>query len=402
MLRVACGVDVHRDGFVATILTNKGCETKKFEKNLKGIEVFKAWLRMKKCKAVVMESTGVYWIPLYAGLEGEFDVRLANAQRTRKVPGRKTDQSDSEWLAYLLRGGLIEACYVPDRKVRVLRELTRLRTKMVQNRTDYKNRVHKVLQRCNIRLGSKIRTVFGKAGLEVLKGLMGGKSLDEIVSQSRSRVLRERKDELEMVVRGGLDEEDIFVLKRCLRMIEHLDEEIREVDGRIAMLLGGWKDDAKRISGVPGVAQVSAPAILAEIGDAKRFENGKKIASWAGLCPSVYQTAEKNLTGRVKMGSKHLRRMMVQVAHAATRARGSRLRRFYLRVAARRGKKKAIVALARKILVIIHHLLVNGEDYVEEGFMKVPRLRFKALARVPLEEMVEVLREAGYVVWAPG
>jgi transposase len=402
MLRKACGVDVHQDGFVATILSSMGCETRNYVKDLKGIEAFKAWLKSNKCRAVVMESTGVYWIPLYAGLEGEFDVKLANAQRTRKVPGRKTDQSDSEWLAYLLRSGLIEACYVPERKIRVLRELTRLRTKMVQNRTDYKNRVHKVLQRCNIRLGSKLHSVFGKAGMEVLEGLMAGKSLEGILNESRSRVLKERRGELEEVVRSGLDEEDIFIMKRCLRMIERLDEIIGEVDARIAMLMGGWKEDVRRISRVPGVAKVSAPAILAEIGDAKRFENGKKISSWAGLCPSVYQTADKNLTGQIKQGSKHLRRMMVQVAHAATRCRDSRLRLFYLRVAARRGKKKAIVALARKILCIIHHLLVNGEDYVEEGFAKRPKLRVKDLARVSLGEMVEVLRRAGFVVLAPG
>ena len=402
MLRKACGVDVHRDGFVATILTSKGYETRKFVKDLKGIEAFKAWLRENKCKAVVMESTGVYWIPLYAGLEGDFDVKLANAQKTKSLLGKKTDKVDSKRLASLLRGGLIEACYVPGRKVRLLRELTRLRTKMVQNRTDYKNRVHKVLQRCNIRLGSKLRNVFGKAGMEVLEGLMAGKSLDEIVSQSRSRVLRERRGELEEVVRSGLDEEDVFIMKCCVDMVKRLGEKIRDLDERVASLIGRSEEDVKRISKVPGVGQVSASAILAEIGDAKRFEDGKKISSWAGLCPSVYQTADKNLTGRVKQGSKHLRRMMIQVAHAAVRARDSRLRLFYLRVAARRGKKKAIVALARKILCIIHHLLIMGEDYVEEGFVKVPKLRFRQMAHVSLEEMADALRAAGYVVWAPG
>jgi transposase len=402
MLDVTCGVDVHRDSFVATILSSGGCRTRKFEKDVEGIEEFKTWLRDNRCSAVIMESTGVYWIPLYAGLEEEFNVKLANAKRTRKIDGRKTDQSDSEWLAYLLRADLIKACYVPDRKIRVLRELTRLRTKMVQNRTDYKNRVHKVLQRCNIRLGSRLRSVFGKSGMEVLEGLMAGKRLNEIVSQSRSRVLKERLSDLEGVVRNSLDEEDVFVLKRCLRMIERLDEELSEVDVRIASLMGSCKDDLRRITGVPGVAQVSASAILAEIGDAKRFENGKKIASWAGLCPSVYQTADKNLMGRVKQGSKNLRRMMVQVAHVAARSGDSRLRCFYLRVAARRGKKKAIVALARKILCIIHHLLVNGEDYVEKGFVKSPRLRVRALSHVSLEEMTEVLRASGYVVQSRG
>jgi transposase len=340
MIRRACGVDVHRDNFVATILTSRGCETRDFEKSLEDVEAFKAWLKTKKCRAVVMESTGVYWIPLYAALENEFDVKLANAGRTRKTAGRKTDQSDAEWLAYLLRAGLIEACYVPEREVRVLRELTRLRTKMVQNRTDYKNRVHKVLQRCNIRLGSKLHSVFGKSGME-------------------------------------------------------------ELDERIAMLVADREKDLKNISKVPGVAQVSASSILAEIGDAKRFANGKKIASWSGLCPSVYQTADKNLTGSLKQGSKNLRRMMIQVAHVASRASDSRLRLFFLRVAARRGKKKAYVALARKILCIIYHLLINGEEYVEEGFVKRFKVKLRALEGIPLEEMARTLIGAGYLVQAP-
>ena len=400
--RACCGVDVHRDSFMATILSRDGCEHKRFEKDVDGIEAFKGWLRERKCKAVVMESTGVYWVPLYAALEGEFAVRLANPQRTRKVPGRKTDQSDSEWLAYLLRGGLIEASYVPDRKVRVLRELTRLRVKLVQNRTDYKNRVHKVLQRCNIRLGSKLHDVFGKAGREVLDGLMAGKGLDEIVNQSSSRLLKEKQSELEKVVRAGLDEEDIFQLKSCLRLIERLDDELREVDARIAMLASDREKDVERIGKVPGIGQTSASAILAEIGDPKRFEGGKKIASWSGLCPSVYQTAEKNLTGRIKQGSKYLRRLMVQVAHSAARVRDSRFRLFYLRVAARRGKKKAIVALARKILCVIHHLLVKGEEYMEEGFVKGFRVRVRPLERLRLDEMAGVLRSVGYLVQAPG
>jgi len=401
MIQKACGVDVHADNFVATILTSKGCETRSFEKRLEDIEAFKAWLRAKKCRGVVMESTGVYWIPLYAALEDEFEVKLANAQRTKKVAGRKTDQSDSEWLAYLLRAGLIEASYVPERSIRVLRELTRLRTKMVQNRTDYKNRVHKVLQRCNIRLGSKLSNVFGRGGMEVLNGLMAGRSLDEIIHESHSRVLKEKQGELERVVRSGLDQEDVFQLQRCLRMIRSLDEELKELDARIGMLVAVREKDVRNISKVPGVAQVSAPSILAEIGDAKRFANGKKIASWAGLCPSVYQSAGKNLTGSLKQGSKNLRRIMIQVAHVASRATNSRLRLFFLQVAARRGRKKAYVALARKILCIIHHLLVTGEEYVEEGFTKKVKVGIKKLQALPLNEMARILADAGYLIQAP-
>jgi transposase len=185
-------------------------------------------------------------------------------------------------------------------------------------------------------------------------------------------------------------------------MMESLDEEIKRVDERIAMHMKAREVEARRISRVPGVAQVSASAILAEMGDPRRFTDGKKIASWAGLCPSVYQSGGRNMTGRIKQGSRGLRRLMVQVAHAAARTRDSRLRLFYLRLAARRGKKKAIVALARKILCIIHHILVMGEEYVEDGFVKYPSLRFREVEHMPLEVMAETLRCAGYSVHAPG
>jgi transposase len=237
--------------------------------------------------------------------------------------------------------------------------------------------------------------------MEVLNGLMAGRSLDEIIHESHSRVLKEKQGELEKVVRSGLDQEDVFQLQRCLQMIRSLDEELRELDARISMLIAVREKDVKNISKVPGVAQVSAPSILAEIGDAKRFAGGKKIASWAGLCPSVYQSAGKNLTGSLKQGSKNLRRIMIQVAHAASRATNSRLRLFFLQVAARRGRKKAYVALARKILCIIHHLLVTGEEYVEEGFTKRVKVGIKKLQGLPLNQMARILADAGYLIQAP-
>jgi transposase len=184
-------------------------------------------------------------------------------------------------------------------------------------------------------------------------------------------------------------------------MIRSLDAELKELDARIAMLIADREKDVKNISKVPGVAQVSASSILAEIGDAKRFANGKKIASWAGHCPSVYQSGGKNLTGNLKQGSKNLRRIMIQVAHSASRASNSKLSFFFLRVAVRRGKKKAYVALARKILCIIHHLLVTGEEYVETGFVKRVRVRMSALKPLPLDEMAKILLGAGYLVQPP-
>jgi len=403
MADMACGVDVHRDFLVATVVGDSLKETGRFTNDVDGINNLKVWIKRCGCNRVVMESSGIYWVSLYLALEDAgFDVSLANARLVKAIPGRKTDQSDSEWLAHLLRSGLIKASYVPEKRVRELRELTRLRVKMVNTRTAFRNRCHKVLNRVNIRLGSRLSDIFGKAGLEILEGLMEGKTIDEILEHTENKWLKKRKDEIREVVKGILSQSDIFILKQCVDVVKQLDLKILEVDSRIASLVN--KRDVKIVSTVPGMGSVSAAAITAEIGDAKRFENGKKIVSWAGLAPSVYQSAGKNFTGRItKQGSKWLRRIMVQAARAAVRTRDSKLRRYYLCLKARKGDKTAIVAVARKLLVIIHHLLVNGEEYVEESFRKKVRGgRFVQFRGVSLEEMVRVLRGAGFVVWGPG
>lgn len=227
---------------------------------------------------------------------------------------------------------------------------------------------------------------------------MDGKTIDEILEHTENKWLKKRKEEIREVVKGILSQSDIFILKQCVDMVKQLDLKILEVDSRIASLVN--KRDVKSVSTVPSMGSVSAAAITAEIGDAKRFENGKKIVSWSGLAPSVYQSAGKNYTGRItKQGSKWLRRSMVQAARAAVKTRDSKLRRYYLRLKARKRDKTTIVAVARKLLVIIHHLLVNGEEYVEKSFKKkVKGRRLVQFRGIPLEEMVRVLRSAGFVV----
>jgi len=397
-----CGVDVHRDLLVATILSESSKETRRFVNDANDINNLKEWLKTHECRRAVMESTSIYWVPLYLALEDAgFDVMLANAHQVKGIPGRKTDQSSSEWLAHLLRGGQVKPSYVPEKRVRELRELTRLRVKLVENRTAFKNRCQKVLNRVNIRLGSRLSDVFGKAGREILEGLMDGKTVDAILERTENRWLRKRADEIKTVARGALSESDIFILKECTEMVEHLSEKILRVEARIELLVDG--QSVEIVSSVPGVGKRSAAAIVAEIGDAKRFSDGKKIASWTGLAPSVYQSAGTFVTGSItKMGSKWLRYVMVEVAHVAVRVRDSRLRAFYLRVKARKGEKTAIVAVARKMLTIIWHLLVKGEKYVEEGFGKTVRSRRAVFGgHVSLEEMAAVLRGAGYVVSGP-
>jgi len=397
-----CGVDVHRDLLVATILSSSTKETKRFVNDANDINKLKDWLKTHECKRAVMESTSIYWVPLYLALEeAGFDAVLANAHQVKAIPGRKTDQSSSEWLAHLLQGDQIKPSYVPHKQIRELRELTRLRVKLVENRTAFKNRCQKVLNRVNIRLSSRLSDVFGKAGKEILEGLMDGKTIEAILERTQNRWLKNRCDEVKVVAKGALSESDIFVLKELTEMVEHLNEKISRVEARIETLVD--EQGVAVVSSVPGVGRRSAAAILAEIGDAKRFVDGKQIASWAGLAPSVYQSAGTFVTGSItKQGSKWLRRVMVEAAHSAVKKRDSRLRAFYLRVKAKKGEKTAIVAVARKMLTIIWHLLVKGERYVEEGFEKtVKSMRAGYAGHVPLEDMAEILRSAGYVVSSP-
>jgi transposase len=398
-----CGIDVHRDLLVATILEEEHKETKNFVNDANGIDGIKNWLKECNCKQAVMESTSVYWVPLFLALEeAKFEAVLANAHQVKAIPGRKTDQASSEWLARLLRGGQIKPSYVPEKRIRELRELTRLRVKLVQTRTAFKNRCQKVLNRVNIRLRSKLTDVFGKGGMEILNGLMAGKSVESILEQTENKWLKSRCDEIKTVAKGALSENDIFVLKQLTETIEHLNAKIRNVEARIETLAN--EHEMAIVSSVPGVGSKSAAAILAEIGDAKRFSNGKQIAAWTGLAPSVYQSAGTFITGSItKQGSKWLRWSMVEAAHVAVRVRDSRFRALFLRVQAKKGKKTAYVAVARKMLTVIWHLLVNDEKFVEEGFEKTARLRKATYCgHVPLEEMAEVLRSAGYTVVANG
>lgn len=398
-----CGVDVHRDLLVATILSDQTKETKHFTNDTTDIDKLREWLKINNCKRAVMESTSIYWVPLYLALEETgYDVILANAHQVKGIPGRKTDQSDSEWLAHLLRGGQIKPSYVPPKHLRELRDLTRLRVKLVQNRTAFKNRCQKVLNRVNIRLRSKLSDVFGKAGMEILNGLMAGKTVESILEHSESKQLKRRCEAIKAVAKGALSENDVFVLKRLINMINHLNKEIHEVEARIEVFAN--ERDMEIVSSMPGIGKRSAAAILAEIGDARRFSNGKQIASWTGLAPSLHQSAGVCVLGSItKQGSVWLRWSMVEVAHAAVRVRDSKFRALFLRVRAKKGNRTAYVAVARKMLTVVWHLLANGEKYVEEGFEKTVGLR-KApyLGHVPLEEMAEVLRTAGYTVVANG
>ena len=401
MIQKVCGIDVHKDLLVATILNPKTQQkqTITYKNSLQDIDQLTNWLKQNKCKTVAMESTNIYWKPLYLSLEAaKFQVILANAHQVKAIPGRKTDQRDSEWLAHLQSANLIKPSYVPPKHLRELRDLTRLRTKYVQARTQNKNRAHKILNSVNIRLHIVLSNIFGKAGTEIIEGLLAKKPIKTILENTKIKQLKIKSEEIESVVQGTLSVNEHFMLKQILKTIKDIDEQLAQIEQRIFELVD--KKGMAIVLSVPGVGRLAGATILAELGEVSRFGNEKAVASFGGLAPCVYQSAGVTTLGHItKKGSKMLRWVMVETAHGAVRM-DCRFKDMFLRIAAKKGTKVAYVAVARKLLAVIWHLLVMGEAYVEEGFSKtVVKMRSVVVAgSVSVVDMFETLSDVGSVV----
>jgi transposase len=398
------GMDVHKNVLVTTIITEEGEETRWSGVEAGDLKNLMEWLKEKNCLKGVMESSGIYWVPIYVTLvDNGFQVTVANAHQVKAIPGRKTDELDSQWLARVFSAGLVKPSYIPEKKIMELRNLTRLRVSLLEAQTAFKNRAHKTLQICNIRLASKLSDIFGKDGQMLLNALMKRENIDEVIEKYGSKRLKAKKEEVKESILGVLNETDIIQLKICLENINRLEEQIRQLNAKIATMVN--KKDVERISKVPGLAEVSASAVIAEIADPRRFQNDKKINSWSGLAPSTYQTGgKKPKSGHItKKGNKWLRRTLVQCAKVAIKARNSQIRLFYLRIRGRRGHNIAIVATARKLLDIIWHLLITGEEYIDKHYVKktIKKSRKETL-KLALEEAIPLLKQAGYTIIAPG
>jgi transposase len=398
------GMDVHKNVLVTTIITEEGEETRWSGVEAADLKNLMEWLKEKNCMKGVMESSGIYWVPIYVTLvDNGFQVTVANAHQVKAIPGRKTDELDSQWLARIFSAGLVKPSYIPEKKIMELRSLTRLRVLLLEAQTAFKNRAHKTLQICNIRLASKLSDIFGKDGQMLLNALMKRENIDEVIEKYGSKRLKAKKEEVKKSILGSLREADIIELKICLDNINRLEEQIRQLNAKIATLVN--KKDVERISKVPGVGEVSASTVIAEIADPKRFQNEKKLFSWSGLAPSTYQTGgKKPKSGHItKRGNKWLRRTLAQCATSAIKARNSQIRLFYLRIRGRRGHKIAIVATARKLLGIIWHLLITGEEYIDKHYVKktMTKSRKKTL-KLALDEAIPLLKQAGYTIIAPG
>jgi transposase len=366
------GLDVHKDTVVACVRVLKGKrveqEVRTFPTTTRELLRLSDWLTTVGCSHVAMESTGVYWKPVWHVLEGSFELILANATSIRNLPGRKTDVNDAMWIADLLAHGLIRGSFVPPRPVQELRDLTRTRTQLVRELARHAQRIQKTLEDANIKLTGLISDVLGATGRAILEALIAGETDLEALASLRRRGIRASRDELVEALRGSVRDHHRFLLQLHLRQIEALQQAVRDLEGRMETLLAPFCRQVELLITMPGVSATTARVLLAEIGfDMARFPSAGHLVSWAGLCPRSDQSAGKRRSNRLRNGDVWLKASLVQAAWAATRVKDSALRAQYLRLKSRRGAKKAIVAVAASMLASAYFMLQRNMPYHDLG-----------------------------------
>lgn len=369
------GLDVHKKSVTACRITpaaGRGWqkESRRFGTMTDELLKLADWLRAGQVTAVAMESTGVYWKPVFNILESEFEVLLVNARHIKYVPGRKSDISDAQWIGELLQHGLLKASYIPEVAQRDLRDLIRYRTSLVQERTREINRVQKVLEDANVKLASVATNVMGVSGRQMLEAIIAGEQDPEALAELAKGRLRAKIPELERALSGRIRASHRLLLRLHLEHIDDLNSKIENLHEEIDRLMRPFDEDEQqeRLDAIPGVGHDVAQVILAELGvDMSRFPSAAHAASWAGLAPGKNESAGKNRSGKITPGNRHLKTALIQAAHAASRTRDNYLAAQFRRLAARRGKKRAAVAVAHSILVIAYHMLRNGTEYYELG-----------------------------------
>jgi transposase len=369
-----CGLDIHKKSVVACVIVpgpngQPRKAVRSFGTMTADLLELADWLNAQGVTHAAMESTGPYWKPVWNVLEGSITLLLANAHHIKAVPGRKTDVKDAEWIADLLRHGLIQGSFVPDRDGRELRELTRYRTSLVQERTAVVNRLQKTLEGANIKLASVASDILGKSGRQMLDALVAGETDATALAQLAQGRLRQKRQALEQALTGRMAAHQRFLVAQQLAHIDFLDEAIERVSSAIAERLRPAEQTAvERLDTIPGVGRLTAEVLIAEIGaDVTRFPTARHLASWAGMCPGHRESAGKRLSGKTRKGSKWLRTALVEAAHAVGRSQTTYLGAQYRRLLPRRGKKKAAVAVGHSILVIAYYLLTRGTTYTELG-----------------------------------
>jgi transposase len=375
-----CGLDVHQATVVACVLVGRAGprarkEVRTFGTTTRELLELRDWLASEGCTHVGMESTGVYWMPVYAVLEDQFELVVGNAHQIRNVPGRKTDVKDSEWIADLLRHGLIPKSFVPPKPIREMRVLLRYRRKVIEARTAERNRLLKLLETANIKLASVVSDVFGVSGMLMLKAIIDGQPTPEQMAQLARGAMRKKIDLLVPALEGRVEEHHRFILHLQLRRLEHADADIAELDARIDLKLEPYGKQHQLLKEIPGIERTLAATLLAELGtDMTVFHGPAQLASWAGVCPGNNESAGKRSSGRTRKGNIFLKTALIEAAVGASRKKGSYLKDKYWKLKSRRGPKRAAMAVAHKILIAVYHMLSTGASYRDLGDAFLDRL----------------------------
>jgi transposase len=392
--RCCCGLDVHKKMLVACLLWidedgQRRKEIRVFTTMTHELLALVDWLAAADCTQVAMESTGVYWKPIFALLEGQCEVLLANAQHLKAVPGHKTDIKDAEWIADLLQHGLLRPSFIPPLAQRQLRELTRYRSTLVAERARLVNRLHKLLEDTNLKLTAVVTDVTGVSARAMLTALLAGETNPATVADLARGKLRKKQAQLTQALEGHLQAHHRFLLTIHLAHLDSLDEYIAACDGEIISALRLEADSAAQagtavsdpgvsppsyleavqlLDTIPGVNQRLAEIILAEIGpDMRRFPSARHLASWVGICPGNHQSAGKQLSGKTRQGDRWLRQALIEAAHGAMRTKQTYLSAQGHRLGQRRGQRRAVVAVGHSILIIAYHLLSRKQPYQDLG-----------------------------------
>ena len=377
------GLDVHKKTVVACVMVPGHKEVRTFGTMTDDLVTLADWLEQEQVTHVAMESTGVYWKPVYNVLEGTgLELLVVNAQHIKAVPGRKTDVKDAEWIADLLKHGLVRGSFIPSRPQRELRELIRYRKSLLEQRAHTVQRIQKLLEGANIKLSDVASDIVGVSGTEMLRALARGEDDPERLAEMGRSQLRNKREELKRALRGSFASHQRFLLRNQLDLLEFLDAQITELNQEVERRFRPFETLLDRVRQIPGIGPRNSEAIIAEVGtDMSRFPTDAHFASWAKLCPGNNESAGRRMSGRTGQGSRWLRSTMVEAAWSASTVKNSYFAAQYHRLVPRRGKKRAAVAVAHSMLIVIYHLIKDGTIYQDLGPAHFDELDRKRVAR---------------------
>lgn len=391
-----CGMDVHKDNITACIMTPEGKEIQTFSTKTVFLIQLMDWIKSHGCTHVAMESTGVFWKPIVNLIEAEeMEFLVVNAQHMKAVPGRKTDVKDAEWIAQLLRHGLLKASFIPDRNQRELRELVRYRRSIIEERARQHNRIQKVLEGANIKLGSVVSDIMGVSSKDMLQAIANGEDDPEKLANFARRSMKKKKDDLILALNGYVNPHQRMMLKTILTHIDFLTEQIEKLDQEVAQRVSVYQENIERLDLIPGIATRMAEQILAEIGTdvEKQFKSAARLCSWAALVPGHNESAGKRKSTRGKKGNKYLKSALTEAAHSVGASKNY-LGALYRRTAARKGRKRAGIVVAHAMLRISYYLLTRKEMYVDLGEDYFDKQKQASIVR----NSVRRLENLGYTV----